>query len=104
MPCVRIALARALLGSPRFLVLDEATSALDAETEELVTGALASLEGRMMIVAISYRPALDRKADDCIGLGQRLRRSVLGFVNLNGASGRAVWAGFDEAEPFAMGG
>lgn len=65
----RIALARALIGSPRLLVLDEATSALDAETEELVTGALASLKGRLTIVAISHRPALVREADVRLDLG-----------------------------------
>ena len=59
----RIALARALLGSPRLLVLDEATSALDIETEELVTEALVRLKGRITIVAISHRPALIRGAE-----------------------------------------
>lgn len=62
----RIALARALLGSPRLLVLDEATSALDIETEELVTQALMKLKGRMTIVAISHRPALVRGAGTVI--------------------------------------
>lgn len=64
----RIALARALLGSPRLLVLDEATSSLDAETEEIVTQALVRLKGRMTIVAISHRPALVREADFVINL------------------------------------
>nr|WP_249788594.1 ABC transporter ATP-binding protein [Bradyrhizobium sp. G127] len=59
----RIALARALLGSPRLLVLDEATSSLDIETEELVTEALVRLKGRITIVAISHRPALIRNAE-----------------------------------------
>jgi len=65
----RIALARALLGSPRLLVLDEATSSLDAETEEIVTRALIQLKGRITIVAISHRPALVREADFVINLG-----------------------------------
>jgi ATP-binding cassette subfamily C protein len=64
----RIALARALLGHPRLLVLDEATSALDAETEEIVTSALAKLKGRITIVAITHRPALVREADVVISL------------------------------------
>lgn len=64
----RIALARALLGSPRLLVLDEATSSLDAETEEIVTKALARLKGRITIIAISHRPTLVREADFVINL------------------------------------
>jgi ATP-binding cassette subfamily C protein len=64
----RIALARALLGHPRLLVLDEATSALDAETEEIVTRALAKLKGSITIVAITHRPALVREADFVINL------------------------------------
>lgn len=64
----RIALARALLGSPRLLVLDEATSSLDSETEEIVTKALVRLKGRITIVAISHRPALVREADFVINL------------------------------------
>jgi ATP-binding cassette subfamily C protein len=64
----RIALARALLGSPRLLVLDEATSSLDAATEEIVTQALLKLKGRITIIAISHRPALVREADFVINL------------------------------------
>lgn len=66
----RIALARALLGSPRLLVLDEATSALDAETEEIVTAALAKLKGRITIIAISHRLALVNAADSVIQLAE----------------------------------
>lgn len=59
----RIALARALLGSPRLLVLDEATSALDASTEELVVASIQALKSGMTIVAITHRPALVNAAD-----------------------------------------
>lgn len=64
----RIALARALLGHPRLLVLDEATSSLDADTEELVTQALARLKSRITVIAITHRPALVREADFVINL------------------------------------
>jgi ATP-binding cassette subfamily C protein len=64
----RIALARALIGSPRIVVLDEATSSLDVETEEKVTRALAALKGRITIIAITHRPALAREADLVIQL------------------------------------
>jgi ATP-binding cassette subfamily C protein len=59
----RIALARALLGSPRVLVLDEATSALDAETEQSVVSTIAGLKRHLTIVAITHRPALLDAAD-----------------------------------------
>jgi len=59
----RIALARALLGSPRVLVLDEATSALDSETEQSVVATIASLKRHLTIVAITHRPALLDAAD-----------------------------------------
>lgn len=59
----RIALARALLGSPRLLVLDEATSALDADTEAGVVETIARLKGTMTIIAITHRPALLKAAD-----------------------------------------
>jgi len=84
----RIALARALLGSPRLLILDEATSALDVKTEELVTAALSRLKGRLTIVAISHRPALLREADlkialtdgkaECIGVADYRLTAVAG--------------------------
>ncbi len=78
----RIALARALLGSPRLLVLDEATSALDIETEELVTEALVRLKGRITIVAISHRPALIRDAEIVFNLsnGKVERAEKPGFL------------------------
>lgn len=59
----RLTLARAVLGSPGLLILDEATSALDAETERMVTDAVAAFRGRMTVVMIAHRLSSVRIAD-----------------------------------------
>lgn len=59
----RLALARALLRRPRFLVLDEATSHLDRDNERLVQDALARLHGRLTVLVIAHRLETVRQAD-----------------------------------------
>jgi len=51
----RIALARALLRTPKLLLLDEATSALDGGAERLLLARLAALVCRPTIVLIAHR-------------------------------------------------
>lgn len=51
----RLAIARALFGSPDILFLDEATSALDGITEAELLGALNDLRGGTMIIMITHR-------------------------------------------------
>ena len=51
----RIALARALAGSPQVLVLDEPTSALDAVSERGLQQTIASLSGSMTMVIVAHR-------------------------------------------------
>ncbi len=69
----RLAIARALLAAPRFIILDEATSALDTESERLIQEALDRLmEGRTTFV-IAHRLSTVRKADRIVVLdGGRL--------------------------------
>ena len=58
----RLAIARALVGSPRVLVLDEPTSALDGRSENLIRRTLSELRGRVTVVLISHRLAM---VEDC---------------------------------------
>ncbi|QCH15884.1 ABC transporter ATP-binding protein/permease [Synechococcus sp. CB0101] len=52
----RLAFARLLLNSPRFVVLDEATSALDVSTEQHLYALLTQRE--MAFVSVGHRPTL----------------------------------------------
>ncbi len=51
----RLAIARALVGSPKLIVLDEPTSAVDGRTEKLIRQTLSDLRGRVTAVIISHR-------------------------------------------------
>jgi len=58
----RLAIARALVGSPRILVLDEPTSALDGRSESLVRRTLSELRDHVTVIVISHRLAT---VEDC---------------------------------------
>ena len=62
----RLAFARLLLNSPRFVVLDEATSALDVATERHLYGLLAERE--MAFVSVGHRPTLTAFHDTVLEL------------------------------------
>ncbi len=59
----RLAIARALLKNPSFLILDEATSALDSENEQLVQQALERLMENRSCLVIAHRLSTVQHAD-----------------------------------------
>jgi putative ATP-binding cassette transporter len=62
----RLAFARLLLNSPRFVVLDEATSALDVATEKHLYKLL--VERQMACVSVGHRPTLVEYHDTVLEL------------------------------------
>ncbi|HET6856266.1 MAG TPA: ABC transporter ATP-binding protein [Streptomyces sp.] len=59
----RLALARAVVGEPRFLVLDDPLSALDVHTETLVEAALRRVLARTTALVVAHRPSTVLLAD-----------------------------------------
>ncbi|WP_189547139.1 ABC transporter ATP-binding protein [Streptomyces gelaticus] len=59
----RLALARAVVGQPRFLVLDDPLSALDVHTEALVEAALRQVLARTTAIVVAHRPSTVMLAD-----------------------------------------
>ncbi len=66
----RIAIARALVGRPRFLLLDEATSALDHATEEHLLKTLKDLSQSVSVIFVSHNRAVQNYADVVYELSQ----------------------------------
>ncbi|MGW1027503.1 ABC transporter ATP-binding protein [Streptomyces sp. NPDC002577] len=59
----RLALARAVVGEPRFLVLDDPLSALDVHTEALVEAALREVLSESTALVVAHRPSTVLLAD-----------------------------------------
>ncbi|GAA1372352.1 ABC transporter ATP-binding protein [Streptomyces beijiangensis] len=59
----RLALARAVVGQPRFLVLDDPLSALDVHTEALVEAALRQVLESTTALVVAHRPSTVMLAD-----------------------------------------
>lgn len=80
----RLALARAVVGRPRFLVLDDPLSALDVHTEALVEAALRQVLADTTALVVAHRPSTVLLADrvallsggrvTAVGTHQRLLR------------------------------
>ncbi|MCY3822152.1 MAG: ABC transporter transmembrane domain-containing protein [Gammaproteobacteria bacterium] len=66
----RLAIARALLTSPRILLMDEPTSALDAQSEETICRTLASIKGRCTVLIVAHRLSTAAVADRIVVLDE----------------------------------
>lgn len=86
----RLAIARALITSPKILVFDEATSSLDVDTEKLIINTISKLKGDVTILMIAHRLATIRDADRLVYLENGKVVAIDSFENL-----RAKVANFD---------
>ena len=66
----RLALTRALLSDPEFLILDEATSHLDSITEATIRQTIESSRGRRSALIVAHRLSTVRNADRIYVLDQ----------------------------------
>jgi ATP-binding cassette subfamily B protein len=66
----RLAIARAILRSPRILILDEATSSLDAGSERQVQRALSAVCAGRTSIVIAHRLSTIRDADEIVVLAR----------------------------------
>ncbi|SCE14436.1 MULTISPECIES: ABC transporter ATP-binding protein [unclassified Streptomyces] len=99
----RLALARAVVGEPRFLVLDDPLSALDVHTETLVEAALRQVLEETTAVVVAHRPSTVMLADRvallsegriaAVGTHQELLRSNAEYAWLMSGAERGGGAG-----------
>ena len=77
----RLAIARVLIGKPRYAVLDEATSALDAENEAQMYEALGALG--ITLVSVTHHPGVlkyHKQVLELVGDGGWLLHEAEGYT------------------------
>ncbi|MGW2025923.1 ABC transporter ATP-binding protein [Streptomyces decoyicus] len=96
----RLALARAVVGRPRFLILDDPLSALDVHTEALVEAALRRVLATTTALVVAHRPSTVLLADRvallsggriaAVGTHQQLLRDNPEYTTLMSGEGEAA--------------
>lgn len=97
----RLALARAVVGQPRFLVLDDPLSALDVHTEARVEAALREVLATTTALVVAHRPSTVLLADR-VALLSRGRIAAVGQHHellRDNAEYRHLMSGDPEREP-----
>ncbi|WP_260635700.1 ABC transporter ATP-binding protein [Streptomyces angustmyceticus] len=96
----RLALARAVVGRPRFLILDDPLSALDVHTEALVEAALRRVLATTTALVVAHRPSTVLLADRvallsggriaAVGTHQQLLRDNSEYATLMSGEGEGA--------------
>jgi ATP-binding cassette subfamily B protein len=105
----RLALARAVVGRPRFLVLDDPLSALDVHTEAAVEAALRDVLAETTALIVAHRPSTVLLADrvallsggriTAVGTHHELLRTSPEYAHLmSGLDGHENSEGFQEGD------
>ncbi|MCX4905266.1 ABC transporter ATP-binding protein [Streptomyces sp. NBC_00878] len=95
----RLALARAVVGRPRFLVLDDPLSALDVHTEALVEAALRRVLADTTALVVAHRPSTVMLADRVALLSEGRIAAVGTHHELLRTSTEYAWLMSGTAEP-----
>lgn len=66
----RIAVARALVHSPRIVLFDEANTAVDMAGDRFLSQCLENLKGKVTLVLVTHRPSMLKMADRAFNLEQ----------------------------------
>ncbi|HEY3481952.1 MAG TPA: ABC transporter ATP-binding protein [Streptomyces sp.] len=101
----RLALARAVVGRPQFLVLDDPLSALDVHTEALVEAALREVLAETTALVVAHRPSTVMLADRVALLADGRIRAVGTHAELLRASAeyRHLMSGGDDEDALRAG-